>query len=100
MKKFSLFNIVQIALFGLLAIYLTAKLSFGDKGILKFYSLQKTYEENKNTLEFIKKENSKLNKKLELLNEKSVNSMYLEELARTVLEYGKEDEKIVIIEEN
>jgi cell division protein FtsB len=96
--KFRLFSIVQITLFTLVCIYFTVKLTFGNKGIFEFYKLEERFSSNKATLDFIKKENKKLNKKLELLNEKSVNSIYLEELAKTTLEYGKEEEKMIILE--
>lgn len=96
--KFSLLNIVNFALFVLVGGYLTAKLTFGSKGILEYYSLEYKYNENQNIVEFLKKENKKLKIKIDLLNEKVVNLMYLEELARTKLHFGREDEKLIILE--
>lgn len=96
--KFRLINLVQISLFTLIFFYFTEKLTFGNKGIIAFYKLEERFKSNSKTLEFVKQESLKLEKKFQLLNEKSVNSMYLEELARTTLEYGKEDEGMIILE--
>ena len=45
----------------------------------------------------MKEENKKLSIKADLLNEKLVNSLYLEELARTRLQFGTKDEKLIIL---
>jgi cell division protein FtsB len=96
--KFCLVNFVKISLFALIFFYLTARLTFGEKGMIAFYRLEERFKSNLKTLEFVKNESIKLDKKFQLLNEKSVNSIYLDELARTTLEYGKEDEGIIILE--
>lgn len=98
MKKFKLFNAIQISLFILICFYLIIKLTFGNKGIFDYYKLDESFKSNTATLNFLQRENKKLIIKTELLNEKTVNSLYLEELARTSLEFGKDNEKFIILE--
>lgn len=94
-----LFNFIQISLFLLISGYLTAKLTFGEKGVAEYYKIEKELGANKVTINFLEKENKKLSTKLSLLNESSVNSLYLEEMARTSLNFGIENEKLIILED-
>lgn len=98
MKTFKLLNFVQISLFLLACGYLTEKLTFGKKGIFEYYKLEEKFASNKVTLEYLSKENKKLQTKLNLLNETEVNILYLEEMARKSLNFGKEEERLVILE--
>ena len=98
MTKFKLLTISQISLFLLIAGYLTEKLTFGKRGLLEYKILDEKFSSNKSTLEFLTKENKKLQTKLSLLNETSVNVLYLEEMARKNLNFGKEGERLIILE--
>jgi cell division protein FtsB len=98
MKTFKLLTFVQISLFLLIGGSLTQKLTFGNKGILEYYKLDEKFSSNQAILKFLNKENKKLETKLSLLNESQVNTLYLEEKAREVLNFGKSDEKLVILE--
>ena len=95
--KFYLLNVVKISLILLAFFYLTIKLTFGSKSIFKYYKLNEKFKSNKASLEFLTKENLVLSTKLSLLNEKSVNVLYLEEVARTKLQFGKNNEKLIIL---
>lgn len=96
--KFYLFHIVQIVLSFLICLYLTIKFTFGESGILEYYKLKDTIKSNLTSLEYISKENEILLIKFDLLNEKSVNCLYLEELAKTKLQFGEDKEKLIIID--
>jgi cell division protein FtsB len=96
--RFKLFNVVQILLFTSIFFYLTVKLTFGNKGIFEYYKLEERFTSNIKTLDFLKQENKKLTIKFGLLNEKNVNSLYLEEMARTSLQFGRELERLIILE--
>ena len=98
MTKFKLLTISQISLFLLIAGYLNEKLTFGKWGLLEYKILDEKFSSNKSTLEFLTKENKKLQTKLSLLNETSVNVLYLEEMARKNLNFGKEEERLIILE--
>ena len=95
--KFYLFNIVQISLAFFICLYITIKFTFGESGILRYYALKDRFTSNSNSLNFVKEENKKLLIKLDLLNERLVNSLYLEELARTSLQFGTKEEKLIIL---
>ena len=95
--KFYLFNIVQISLAFFICLYITIKFTFGESGILRYYELKEKFNSNNASLNFIKEENKKLLTKFDLLNEKLVNSLYLEELARASLQFGTKDEKLIIL---
>ncbi len=86
-------------MFSAIFIYLTAQLTFGKKGIIQYYKLEERLSQNKASLEYLNNDNIKLEEKLKLLNAQSVNSLYLEELARTHLHFAKENEKVVILNE-
>ena len=96
--KVNFLNRLQVSLFLIASIYLTAKLTFGSKGILDYYRLKEKFQSNKTSISFLQKENFKLLTKLSLLNEKSVNSLYLEEMARTSLQFGTKNEILIILE--
>lgn len=96
--KFKLFGFTQILLFLSLSIYFTAKLTFGSKGILEYYKLKELFSNHTATIKFLKKEEEVLQTKLSLLNETSVNLTYLEDLIRVNLNFGEEDEKLIILE--
>lgn len=96
--RFTLLSLTQILLFLSLSIYFTAKLTFGNKGILEYYKLQESFVNNTATIKFLNKEQDVLKIKLSLLNETSVNLMYLEDVIRINLNFGEEDEKLVILE--
>lgn len=97
--KFQLLNIAKISLFLTVIAYLTANFTFGKKGIIEYYKLEKRFQENKISYNFLLSENRKLSTKLSLLNEKEVNLLYLEEMARTSLQLVKVNEKVIILEE-
>jgi cell division protein FtsB len=95
--KFHLFHVVQIVLYFFICLYLTIKFTFGENGILEYYKLRDKIQSNKISFNYIAKENDILLIKIDLLNEKSVNCLYLQELAKTKLQFAKEDEKLIIL---
>ena len=95
--RFYLLNIIQIGLAFFICLYITIKFTFGESGILKYYELKEKFKSNQISLNFVKEENKKLSIKSDLLNERLVNSLYLEELARTRLQFGTKDEKLIIL---
>ena len=97
--KMGFLKLMQISLVCIVSFYFTIKLIIGSKGIIEYKKLEEQFKTNKQFLLVVEGENKVLNTKLSLLNEKSINILYLEEMARINLHFGKKNEKLIILED-
>jgi cell division protein FtsB len=97
--KVGFLQLMQISLVCIFCFYFTIKLIIGTKGIIEYTKLEEQFKTNKQFLLMVEGENKVLNTKLSLLNEKSINILYLEEMARINLNFGKKNEKFIILED-
>lgn len=101
-EKYS-FNIESIAatLFILLLLaYFTFHAVSGDRGLLAFMQLSKKTEEARAELDIVKAERLRLERKVSLLRNDSLDLDMLDEQARVLLGYSAEGETVYYINHN
>ena len=91
-RFFSKFIFIILLMLGLYFLYFGL---YGNRGYIALTALSKEYHEKKMALSFLKKEERELENSISLLDGDMLDLDFLEEKARVILNYSKNDEAII-----
>ena len=84
-----------IAILAILIIAIIYLLNFGEKSVFTYFNLKKQFYEKNQILKKYKNETNELKENIEKLNSESLDSDYLDEVARDKHNLSKPDEFII-----
>lgn len=99
-KSYKVRNIVLTFIMSFLILYFIYHSFSGERGVFVYLKLGTQYKELQNELESTRAERLAIEHKVNLLQNNSLDLDLLEEQAKSVLSYAKENEDVYIKEEN